>query len=605
MQFVKTKIQNLRQSMQCEQVHACIIPSTDPHIGEYTPARWKTRSWISGFTGSAGTVVITKDKAGLWTDSRYFLQAEEQLKDTGIVLYKEGLPETPAFSDWIVSELSAGESIGIEGDVYAASDVKSLIEYFSGKNLNVRTDFAPYDLLWENRPAIPANPAFVLPERFAGKSCRDKIKEVLAEVNKNQADITIIAALDTIAWLFNIRGNDVEYNPVCVSYAAVSEKETVLFISPEKLTQEVSAYLQKEGVAVAEYEKITDYIRRIPSGTKVLINPAKVNYRLYSILSENCIIKETTVHPADSLKSIKNATEIAGIRNVMKKDGVAMVKFLIDMEKALKNNETITELDIEEKLSTYRSGQDFYYGESFKTISGYGAHGAIVHYDATPESNAAVLPDGILLIDSGAQYFDGTTDITRTVSTGQVPEIIKRNFTYVLKGHIQLALAVFPAGTVGMQLDVLARHALWKAGMNFLHGAGHGVGCFLNVHEGPQSIRMNYNPTPLEPGMITSNEPGVYLAGEYGIRIENLLLTVKVKTTDFGDFYAFETLTLCPIDTCLIDCSLLSSEEIDWLNAYHQKVYDQLAPLLSIEEAKWLKERIILSSNPKFDDKHS
>jgi len=590
MQFVRANIQNLRQFMQQEQVHACVIPSTDPHIGEYTPGRWKTREWISGFTGSAGTVVITKDKAGLWTDSRYFLQAEEQLKDTGIDLYKDGLPETPAFSDWIASELSAGDCVGIEGDVYAASEAKSLIEYFSGKNLNVRTDFAPYDSLWENRPAIPANPAFVLPERFTGKSCRDKIKEVITDVNKNQADITILAALDTIAWLFNIRGNDVKYNPVCVSYAIVSEKETVLFIAPEKLTQEVSDYLQQEGVVVADYEKIAGYICSIPSGTKVLINPAKINYRLYSILSEHCTVKETTVHPADSLKSIKNTTEIAGIRNAMQKDGVAMVKFLIDLEKALKNNETITELDVEEKLRVYRSEQEFYFGESFETIAGYAAHGAIVHYAATPESNAAVLPDGILLIDSGAQYFDGTTDITRTVSTGQVSETIKQNFTYVLKGHIQLALAVFPAGTVGMQLDALARQFLWKAGQNFLHGTGHGVGCFLNVHEGPQSIRMNYNPVPLEPGMITSNEPGLYLAGEYGIRIENLLLTVKARTTDFGDFYAFETLTLCPVDTRLIDYSLLSPEEIGWLNDYHQKVYDQLAPLLSKEEAAWLKE---------------
>jgi len=592
MSSVKTKIQNLRQLMQTEQIHACIIPTTDPHISEYTPDRWKTRAWISGFTGSAGTVVITKDKAGLWTDSRYFLQAEEQLRDSGIDLYKEGLSETAAFSDWIVSELSAGDCVGIDGEVYAASEAKSLIEFFTEKNLNIRTDFTPYDSLWENRPALPALPAFILPESFAGKSCRDKIKEVLAETDKNQANITILAALDAIAWLFNIRGRDVEYNPVCVSYAVISEHETVLFISPEKLTEEVSDCLQQQGVTVAGYKEITDYLRRIPSGTKVLIAPSKINYLLYSIIREgNCIIKEVTVHPADSLKGIKNATEIAGIRNAMRKDGVALVKFLIDLEKALSNNETITELDVEAKLRTYRSEQAFYFGESFETIAGYGAHGAIVHYAATPESNASILPDGILLIDSGAQYFDGTTDITRTVSTGKVSESMKRNYTNVLKGHIQLASAVFPKGTVGMQLDVLARQALWKAGQNFLHGTGHGIGCFLNVHEGPQSIRMNYNSTPLEPGMVTSNEPGLYLTGEYGIRIENLLLTIEAKTTDFGDFYAFETLTLCPIDTRLIDFSLLSPEETDWLNAYHQKVYDQLSPLLSKEEAEWLKAR--------------
>jgi len=591
MPSVKEKILSLRKVMQDEHVQACIIPTTDPHIGEYTPGRWKTRAWISGFTGSAGTIVITSDKAGLWTDSRYFLQAEEQLKGSGIELYKEGLPDTPSFTDWIVLELPAGDCVGIEGEVYAASEAKALIAFFSEKNLNVRTDFAPYDSLWENRPVLPMNPAFVLPERFAGKSCRDKIKETVTETINKQADLTIIAALDAIAWLFNIRGNDVAYNPVCVSYAAVSEKETVLFISPDKLTPEVSGYLQQEGVYTSDYKEIAEYIRRIPSGTRVLIAPSKINYHIYSILSENSIIKETAVHPVDSLKGIKNATEIAGIRNVMKKDGVAMVKFLIDLEQALKHNETITELDVEEKLRMYRSEQAFYFGESFPTIAGYGAHGAIVHYEATSESNVPILPDGTLLVDSGAQYFDGTTDITRTVSTGEVSDRVKRDYTYVLKGHIQLASAVFPAGTVGMQLDVLARQALWKSGQNFLHGTGHGVGHFLNVHEGPQSIRMNYNPTPLKPGMVTSNEPGLYLAGEYGIRTENLLLTVTAKTTDFGDFYAFETLTLCPIDTRLIDCTLLLPEEIEWLNVYHQKVYEQLAPLLSTEEAGWLKEQ--------------
>ena len=591
MHSVKEIIRGLRQSMQNEQVHACIIPSTDPHISEYTPDWWKIRAWVSGFTGSAGTVVVTRDKAGLWTDSRYFLQAEEQLKGSGIDLYKMGLPGTPTLSDWIAAELSAGDCVGIDGEVFAASEAKSLIDFFSEKKLKIHTDFAPCDLLWKNRPAIPESPAFILPERFAGKSCRNKIREVLEEVKKNRAEGTVLAALDTIAWLFNIRGNDVEYNPVCVSYAVVSEKETVLFISSGKQTQEVSDYLQEQGVNVAGYNEITAYLRRLPSSTNILIDPSRINYKLYSILSENCIVREIAVHPADSLKSVKNTTEIAGIRNAMQKDGAAMVKFLIDLEKALANNETVTELDVEEKLRTYRSGQALYVGESFQTIAGYRAHGAIVHYEATPESNAVILPDGILLIDSGAQYFDGTTDITRTISTGQVSETVKRNYTNVLKGHIQLASAVFPAGTVGMQLDVLARQALWKAGQNFLHGTGHGVGCFLNVHEGPQSIRMNYNPASLEPGMVTSNEPGLYLTGEYGIRIENLLLTIRAKTTDFGDFYAFETLTLCPIDIRLTDCSLLTVEEITWLNGYHQKVYDLLSPLLSMEEASWLKER--------------
>ena len=591
MQSVQAKIQALRKTMQVEHIQACILPSTDPHIGEYIPAHWKTREWLSGFTGSAGTVVVTSDKAGLWTDSRYFLQAEEQLKDSGIDLYKMGLPETPTMFEWLVSELTPGNCIGIEGNVYAASETKSLTDFFLEKKLNVNADFAPWNLLWENRPALPSNPAFALPEHFSGKSCRYKIREVCAEIKKNQADLTIIAALDAIAWLFNIRGNDVEYNPVCLSYAVVSEKETVLFIPPEKRTRKIEDYLQQEGVIIADYEDISNYICRIPSGTTILITPSKINYRLYSAIPKNWILRETDIHPVDQLKSTKNETEIAGIRKAMQKDGVALVKFLMDLERSLKNNEPVTELDVAEKLRYYRSEQADYVGESFGTIAGYGAHGAIVHYEATEATNGTIRPEGILLIDSGAQYLDGTTDITRTISTGAVSDAMKRNYTSVLKGHIQLASAVFPAGTVGMQLDVLARQALWKAGLNFLHGTGHGVGCFLNVHEGPQSIRMNYNPAPLKPGMITSNEPGLYLTGEYGIRIENLMLTVKAKTTTFGNFYAFETLTLCPIDTYLIDYSLLSTDEIDWLNTYHQKVYEQLSPLLSPEEKNWLKKR--------------
>jgi Xaa-Pro aminopeptidase len=583
-------IQALRKFMQAENIQACIIPTTDPHIGEYTPDHWKTREWVSGFTGSAGTVVVTQDKAGLWTDSRYFLQAEEQLKYSGIELFKIGLPETPTFSDWIFSELLPGDCVGIEGEVFAASEAQSLIDFFTGKGLKIHTDFTPYNSIWNDRPAIPTNPAFVLPDCFSGKSRREKIGELLAAMKKEEADITILAALDMIAWLFNIRGNDVEYNPVCVSYSVVSEKETILFIQPEKLTREVAESLKEDGVILADYEKITDYIRRIPAGTNILLTPSKINYRIYSAIPENCKISKISVHPVDILKSVKNETELAGIRKAMKKDGVALVKFLICLEKMLKNKTQVTELDVSAKLREFRSEQEFYFGESFETIAAYGSHGAIVHYGATEESNAVVEPEGVLLVDSGAQYFDGTTDITRTIATGAVTNEMKRDYTLVLKGHIQLASASFPAGTVGMQLDMLARQFLWKDGLNFLHGTGHGVGHFLNVHEGPQSIRMNHNPATIKLGMVTSNEPGLYRAGKYGIRIENLILTIKDKTTEFGDFYAFETLTLCPIDKNLIDLSLLSNEEIDWLNAYHQKVFDQLSPFLSPEENVWLRE---------------
>ncbi|MDR1632250.1 MAG: aminopeptidase P family protein [Dysgonamonadaceae bacterium] len=597
MKSPKEKIQALRALMKAENIKACIIPSTDPHISEYPPAHWKTREWISGFTGSAGTVVVTLEKAGLWTDSRYFLQAENQLENTGIELFKMGLPETPNLLDWLIRELSPGDYAGIEGAVFAASEAQSFVENLTGKGLKIRTDFAPYSQLWEDRPALPGNPAFILPERFSGKSCREKIKEVKEALKKNKADATILAALDSIAWLFNIRGNDVAYNPVCLSYAVVSEKETVLFIPPGKVTEEVADYLHSQGVVIADYNKITGYIQSFalhPSPFAVLTAPSKINYGLYSAIPENCVKMEVPVHPVDALKSVKNETEIAGIRNAMRKDGVAMVKFLMDLEKTLASGRKISESTIAEKLRQYRSEQEFYAGESFATIAGYGPHGAIVHYEADAESDAEILPEGILLIDSGAQYFDGTTDLTRTLAFGPVSDEMKKDYTAILRGLIALTTARFPKGTVGMQLDILARQFLWQDGTNYLHGTGHGVGHFLNVHEGPQSIRMNYNPATLELGMVTSNEPGIYRSGKYGIRIENLLLATPYQSTDFGEFYTFETLTLCPIDLKLIDFSLMSRFEIDWLNRYHQKVYDTLSPFLSEEEKEWIASSFLL-----------
>ncbi|MDR2086273.1 MAG: aminopeptidase P family protein [Dysgonamonadaceae bacterium] len=588
---VNKRIELLREAMKAGNIRACIIPSTDSHISEYTPEHWKTRKWISGFSGSAGTVVVTTDKAGLWTDSRYFLQAADQLQGTDIRLFKMGLPDTPTFTDWLAGELSTGDTVGIEGAVFAASEAQSLIRFFTKKNIRVNSAFAPYDSIWNDRPAIPGNHTFILTEPFAGMSARKKIKQTVQAIQKEGAEQTILAALDTIAWLFNLRGNDVEYNPVAVSFAAVSEKETVLFIKPEKLTQEVRDYLTEEGVVLADYEKITGYVKQIPAGTKLLVTPAKINYQLYTAIPETVSVIETNVHPADQLKSIKNETEIAGIRNAMQRDGVALVKFLIDLEKTLAAGETVTELDISRKLRRYRSEQAHYVGESFGTIAGYGPHGAIVHYGATEETNATILPEGILLVDSGAQYFDGTTDITRTLAVGNVSPEMKKDYTNVLKGHIALATARFPRGTTGMQLDALARQFLWQNATNYMHGTGHGVGFFLNVHEGPQNIRMEYNPTLLQPGMLTSNEPGLYRTNAYGIRIENLILTRHDQTTEFGDFYAFETLTLCPIDKKLIDRSLLNEAETGWLNAYHQKVYESLSPFLSEEEKTWLKQQ--------------
>jgi Xaa-Pro aminopeptidase len=585
-----TKIQALRQVMLSENVQACIIPTTDPHINEYTPDCWKTREWISGFTGSAGTVVVTLDKVGLWTDSRYFLQAESQLKGTEIGLYKTGLPETQEIPDWITSELSAGDCVGIEGAVFTLSEVRSFMAFFSEKKIQLRTDFAPYHILWKDRPPIPVHPAFVLSESFTGKSCREKTAEVLELMRKNDTNLSILVSLDMIAWLFNIRGNDVAYNPVVVSYALVSEEETVLFIRPEKLTEEVAAYLREQNVLIADYEKITDYIAGRQEA-KILITPSKINYALYSAIPADCKITEIAVHPVDTLKGIKNETEIACIRDAMRKDGVALVQFLCDLEKTLSAGEKVSELTIAEKLRTFRSRQEWYVSESFETIAGYGPHGAIVHYSATPDSASEIGPDNLLLIDSGAQYLNGTTDITRTLAIGKISPKAQKDYTNVLKGHIALASARFPKGTAGTQLDILARQFLWKSGRNFLHGTGHGVGFFLNVHEGPQSIRMNFNPVTLEPGMLTSNEPGLYRTGKYGIRIENLLLTRSDQSTEFGEFYRFETLTLCPISTNLIDKSLLDKEEKEWLNNYHRNVYETLSPFLSEEENNWLKQQ--------------
>ena len=589
---VSEKLAVLRALMKDAGIAACIIPSSDPHISEYPPEHWKSMTWLSGFTGSVGTVAITADKGGLWVDSRYFLQAEEQLKDSGIDLFKDGLPETPALKDWLIKELPAESSIGVDGKVYAASKLQTLKTFFKEHHIRLESNFNPFDQIWKDRPKIASEKIFILPEEFSGKSARAKIDEVLKEMAKESAEVTVLASLDTIAWLFNIRGNDVDFNPVAVGYAVVSPQETVLFINPDKLTSEAVDYLKGQNVILADYDKILDYVKKIPANQKVLVNPAKINYSLYNAIAG--IIKEVTVHPADMLKCVKNETEIAGIRNALTRDGVALVKFYMWLEKALESGEKVTELDICKQLKHFRSEQALYFGESFATIAGYGAHGAIVHYRVSEESNAIIERKGLLLIDSGAQYFDGTTDITRTIAVGELTEQMCMDYTLVLKGHIALAQARFPQGTKGCQLDILARKALWDRGLHYLHGTGHGIGHFLNVHEGPQSIRMDLHPTPLQPGMITSNEPGIYRAGEYGIRIENLILTVSGETTDFGTFYQFETLTLCPIDTKPIDKSLLSEDEIKWLNEYHQRVYEKLSPFLNEEEKSWLKLLLFL-----------
>lgn len=586
---IRTRLAVLRQFMEEKQLHAFIIPTTDPHLSEYPAAHWASREWISGFTGSAGTVVVTRQKAGLWTDSRYFLQAEKQLKNTGIDLFKEGLSETPSIEEWLIAELPQGSQVGIDAHVYAACDAFRLDAQLRANELHLVTEYDPMAAIWQDRPQIPTYPIFELPVKYSGLDASRKIVQVCSDIAKQGADALLVASLDTIAWLFNIRGNDVKCNPVAVCYAYVSKKETVIFIDPKKLTQETAHYLEQQNIRIAHYNKVFDYVSNIPGSTRVCLQSSKIPFALYNKIPQNCRIVDMP-SPADLMKSRKNTTEIEGFRHAMQRDGVALVKFWMWFEKALPAGE-VEEMTIVEKLTEYRSQQDLYVGESFDTIAGYAANGAIVHYHVTPESSAKVKPKGFQLIDSGAQYFDGTTDITRTLAVGSLTQQMKKDYTLVLKGHIAIATCKYPEGTRGSQIDILARKALWDNGLNYLHGTGHGVGHFLNVHEGPQNIRMNENPTTLQPGMVTSNEPGLYRTNEYGIRIENLVLTQEDSVTEFGTFYSFETLTLCPIDTTPIVKEMLAADEIAWLNKYHQTVYERLSPQLSDEEKNWLRDK--------------
>lgn len=585
--IIHKRIKDLRLFLEKKGLHAFIVPSTDSHLSEYPASHWASREWISGFTGSAGTVVVTREKAGLWTDSRYFLQAADQLNNTEIELFRDGLPNTPSIEEWLTGELGKGEYVGIDGSVYAAKEAISLTHKLNMKGLHLISDYDPFDTIWHDRPEIPQNPIFVLPEEYSGESAHNKISRICDSVEKAGAQSLLVASLDTIAWIFNIRGNDVKCNPVAVSYAYISKEETVIFIDPQKLTKETADYLKSEGVAIAEYSKIFDYISKVR--TSICLDSNKVTFKLYNTIEVSSKIIDIP-SPADLMKSIKNSAEIQGFNNAMERDGVALVRFLMWLEKAVPAG-GVTEIMIPAKLVEYRSQQKNFVGESFDTISGYGPNGAIVHYHVTEESSLEVKPRGFLLVDSGAQYFDGTTDITRTLAVGPLTEQMKKDYTMVLKGHISLSTAIFPQGTRGSQLDILARKALWDNGLNYLHGTGHGIGHFLNVHEGPQSIRMNENPTTLQIGMVTSNEPGLYRAGQYGIRIENLILTQHETTTEFGDFYSFKTLTLCPIDKTPIVKEMLNENEIVWFNQYHKYVYDRLSPLLSEEEKSWLKEK--------------
>ena len=588
METIKTRIASLRAVMQKTGVSACIIPGTDPHASEYIAECWKERVWISGFNGSAGTAVVTIDKAGLWTDSRYFLQGAEQLKGTGIELMKQGLPETLEIIPWLSDELKAGDKVGVNPQMFSVNAYAAM----KAELMMVGIELVSVDLLaevWTERPALPLKPFFVFDTKYSGKSTTDKLASLRAELKKIRANVFVMSALDDIAWFFNIRGNDVDYNPVVIAYALVEEDKTTLFIAPEKLTAETKLYLEKEGVSVAAYTGIYDALKGISTEKAVLIDGAKLNQSLFEAIPAGCA-KRNTMSPVFKLKSIKNEVEMTGVRRAMVKDGVALTKFFKWLEENV-DSCTLTEVSVDKKLYECRQEQENFIGESFGTIAGYGPHGAIVHYSATDESASTLKPEGIFLLDSGGQYLDGTTDITRTVALGKVTDQQKTDFTLVLKGHIALGTAIFPTGTRGTQLDILARKAMWDLGLNYGHGTGHGVGHFLNVHEGPQSIRMDENPTVLQAGMFLSNEPGLYRTGEYGIRTENLVHIVPAMQTEFGQFLKFETVTLFPIDKELIATEMLTASEKAWLNTYHQKVFESVSPLLTEDEKIWLENK--------------
>ena len=569
----------LRQWLREHNLAAYIFPSTDPHCGEYVPDHWKTREWISGFNGSAGTAVVTLDDAALWTDSRYWLAAEEQLKDTPFRLMKDKLSETPTIAQWLGQVLPKGSHVGIDGWVNTIDSVRQLQKELQFQGLTLSTTDDPAAELWSNRPSIPLNPIEIQPIEYAGEEAFHKIERLREKLRELHADATLITQLDDIAWLTNLRGTDVHCCPLFVSYLAVTMDKVTLYTPLQKLTDDVRQYLTLQGIDVDDYEKV-----QCPAG-KVVIDPETCNHHLGEIKNE----KIETKNLVSPMKAVKNEAEIAGYRSAMRKDGVALVKFLRWLKPAVEAGGQ-TEISIDRKLTSLRAEQPLFRDISFDTIAGYGAHGAIVHYEATPETDIPLEPRGLLLLDSGAQYQDGTTDITRTIALGPLTEEERTDYTLVLKGHIRLAMAKFPSGASGTQLDVLARYAMWQQGLNFLHGTGHGVGSYLNVHEGPHQIRMNYMPAPLVAGMTVTNEPGIYKTGKHGCRTENTQLITHYCDGEFGEFLQFEPLTLCPIDTTPIRMEMMATDEIEWLNSYHQRVFQELSPLLDPDDRAWLRE---------------
>lgn len=591
MNEINQRLEKLREVMRREHLSAFIFPSTDAHQSEYVADHWQGRAWISGFNGSAGTAVVTMYSAALWTDSRYFIAAEEQLRGTEFQLMKLKVEGTPTISDWIASELSQNEDecreVGLDGMVNSYNDTMALSsDLRKAGGITVRTNFDPLEQIWMNRPAIPENPVEIQSLNFAGETVDDKIQRIRKALREHHADGILVSALDDIAWTLNLRGTDVHCNPVFVSYLLISSDQVSLFVNPKKISSEVKAYLDEHGISLFDYNQVEEGLESY-ADYNILLDGDETSFCLWKSVKCQEIIAAKS--PISVMKAVKNATEIEGYHRAMLRDGVAMVKFLKWLKPAVEAGGQ-TEMSIDKKLTSLRAEQNLFRDISFDTIAGYQAHGAIVHYEATPETDAPLLPEGLILIDSGAQYQDGTTDITRTIALGPVTEEMKHIYTLVLKGHIQLELAKFPDGASGTQIDALSRECMWREGYNFLHGTGHGVGSYLNVHEGPHQIRMEWKPTPLRAGMTVTDEPGLYLKGKFGVRIENTLLIKDFVETTFGKFLQMESLTLCPIDTAPIDVDMLLPEEVEWLNAYHREVFEKLSPYLEDEEVGWLAE---------------
>ncbi|MCH5248151.1 MAG: aminopeptidase P family protein [Muribaculaceae bacterium] len=586
--IIKQRIKTLQTLIAQQNIDAYIIPQNDPHQSEYLAKHWQTRKFFSGFTGSAGTLVVTQNKALLWTDNRYFLQAETQLEGSDIQLMKDGLPSTPSINSWLSDNISKDGKIGVNGWLISAMAFQEMKARMDSKNISIITDFDPVNQIWTDRPPLPKDKAFVHDVKYAGETAVSKINRIIQDLASKEVTAYFVSALDEIAWTLNLRGTDVHCNPVATCFLYISPAQSIIFIDNDKLTDEVLQNLKEANVSVLPYENTRDFLKQLDEKERVLVDPARTACIVLQTLGIRAVEGDG---PIQLMKAIKNPTQIQGFRNAMRRDGAALARGFREIERRMAQNIPTTEIDVADILRNERSKEELFFDISFDTIAGYASNGAIIHYSATPQTNTLLKPEGLLLVDSGAQFLDGTTDITRTISLGTPTPEEKRDFTLVLKGMIALDMAVFPAGTRGVQLDILAHQYLWRAGQSYLHGTGHGIGHFLNVHEGPQTIRNNNNLTPIHVGMITSDEPGLYKPGVHGVRCENCILAVPATIDGADDFeyIKFETMTLFPFDLNLIDTTLLNDDEVEWINAYHKRVFDILSPGLDTETKEWLK----------------